>query len=108
MLMKTLLTVATALMLSFPAYAADELQGNAEAGRELAQSRSCVSCHGEDGSSTKPYFPNLAGQNEVYLVKMLTDFREKKRVDPTMNAMAGKLTDQDIANLAAFFASLNK
>ena len=107
-IMKTLLTVATALALSLPAYAAKELQGSPEAGKELAQSRSCVSCHGEDGASTKPYFPNLAGQNEVYLIKMLTDFREKRRIDPTMNAMASKLSDQDIANLAAFFSSLKK
>lgn len=106
--MKTLLTVATALALSSPAFAADELQGDPEAGKALAQTRSCVSCHGENGASTKPYFPNLAGQNEVYLVKMLTDFREKKRIDPTMNAMAGKLSDQDIANLAAFFSNLKK
>lgn len=104
--MKILLTVAATLTLSLSAQAADSLQGDPVAGGALAKARSCVSCHGQDGSSTKPYYPNLAGQNEVYLTKMLTDFREKRRIDPTMNAMAVKLSDQDIANLAAFFSSL--
>lgn len=104
--MKILLTTAATLTLSLSAHSADAIQGDPEAGSALAQARSCVSCHGQDGASTKPYYPNLAGQNEVYLTKMLTDFREKRRIDPTMNAMASKLSDVDIANLAAFFSSL--
>jgi cytochrome c553 len=103
-IMKTISVAVTALMLSIFAHSATA--GNPEVGRELANARLCVGCHGKDGVSVKPYYPNLAGQNETYLTKMLTDFREKKRHDQTMNAMAVKLTDEDIANLAAFFSSL--
>lgn len=72
------------------------------AGQEKAEM--CVGCHGSAGNSETPIFPKLAGQNAGFLAKQLRDFREQKRVDPSMNAITGGLSDQDIADLAAYFA----
>lgn len=77
--------------------------GNPEAGEE--QAGLCAGCHGDDGNAAAPIFPKLAGQHASFLVKQLHDFRSQKRVEPTMNAMAEPLSDQDIQDLAAFYAS---
>ena len=77
--------------------------GNPEAGEEKAAL--CAGCHGDDGNAAAPIFPKLAGQHGRYLIKQLYDFRSLKRVEPTMNAMAEPLTDEDVLDLAAFYAS---
>lgn len=77
--------------------------GDAEAGK--AKSLTCAACHGVDGNSMTPTFPNLAGQSEEYIVKQLKDFKAGTRTDPTMNAMAAPLSDEDMENLAAYFSS---
>lgn len=77
--------------------------GNPEAGEEKAAL--CAGCHGDDGNAAAPIFPKLAGQHGRYLIKQLYDFRSQKRVEPTMNAMAEPLTDEDVLDLAAFYAS---
>lgn len=59
-----------------------------------------------DGVSKVPMYPNLKGQKEAYLVKQLKAFKDGTRKDPTMNAMAKPLSDADMANLAAYYASL--
>lgn len=78
--------------------------GDAEAGK--AKAASCAGCHGAEGVSSNPMWPNLAGQKEGYLVKQLKAFREGIRTDPMMSPMAKPLTDADIDNLAAYFSSL--
>lgn len=78
--------------------------GDAEAGKVKAAS--CAGCHGPDGKSSNPMWPNLAGQKEGYLVKQLKAFRDGTRTDPMMSPMAKPLTDADIENLAAYFSSL--
>lgn len=95
------LIMATSLMgLSvFPATAAD-----VERGKSLATT--CAACHGAQGISHSPLWPNLAGQKSAYLVKQLKDFRGDVRKDPMMTAMAKPLSDQDIDDLAAYFSSL--
>ena len=65
----------------------------------------CIGCHGVDGNSSNPDWPSLAGQHAEYLTKQINDFKSKARVDGTMNAMVGSLSDSDTANIAAFFAS---
>ena len=65
----------------------------------------CIGCHGVDGNSANPDWPSLAGQGEAYLAKQITDFKTGDRKDGTMNAMVGGLSDTDVANVAAFFAS---
>lgn len=66
----------------------------------------CMGCHGGEGISTSPMFPNLAGQQSIYLETQLKSFREGRRKNQTMNAIANGLTDSDIQNLAAYFAGL--
>lgn len=78
--------------------------GDAAAGK--AKAASCAACHGADGISKIPTYPNLKGQKAAYLEKQLKAFKDGSRTDPTMNAMAKPLSDADIANLAAYFASL--
>ena len=65
----------------------------------------CFACHGPNGNSVSPVFPRLAGQNAVYIVEQLHLFRAGIRQNPMMSAMAAGLTDQDIDNLAVFFAA---
>ena len=83
-----------------PAFAA----GDAAAGKTKAVK--CAPCHGVKGISKLPINPNLAGQKAVYMVKQMKAFRDGKRLNPLMTAQAKKLTDADINDLAAFYASL--
>ncbi len=78
--------------------------GDVAAGK--ARSASCAGCHGADGISAVPNYPNLAGQKEQYLIMTLKGFRDGSRENNVMNAMAKSLSDADIENLAAFYASL--
>lgn len=78
--------------------------GNVAAGQ--TKSLSCAGCHGPDGMSPNPMWPNLAKQNADYLVKQLKDFRSGTRVDAMMAMMAMPLSDADIEDLAAYYASL--
>lgn len=71
-----------------------------------AKSASCAGCHGAEGISNNPLWPNLAGQQRGYLVKQLKAFRDGSRSDPMMSPMARPLSDEDIANLAAWYSSL--
>lgn len=77
--------------------------GDAAAGK--AKAATCAGCHGAAGVSAVPMYPNLAGQKAQYLVKQLKDFKSGARKDPTMSAMAAPLSDGDMENLAAFYAS---
>ena len=98
---KVLISIAAiALVGSFGSVVA----GDAAAGK--AKSATCAGCHGAAGISAVPTYPNLAGQKEAYLVKAITDFKSKTRVDATMNAMTAGLSDADIANLAAYYSGL--
>ncbi len=78
--------------------------GDIAAGKTKAAS--CAGCHGADGISANPLWPNLAGQKAPYLVKQLKAFRDGVRQDPMMSAMARPLSDADIENLAAYYSSL--
>ncbi len=80
------------------------LAGDIAAGKTKAAS--CAGCHGADGISANPLWPNLAGQKAPYLVKQLKAFRDGVRQDPMMSAMARPLSDADIENLAAYYSSL--
>lgn len=80
------------------------LAGDAAAGK--AKSATCAGCHGAAGISNNPLWPNLAGQKEAYLVKQMKAFRDGTRADPMMAPMSKPLSDDDIANLAAYYSSL--
>ena len=77
--------------------------GNYQNGRE--KSMVCAACHGATGISINPVWPSLAGQHAPYLIKELRDFKLKKgRDDPTMTPMSINLSEQDMADLAIFYA----
>jgi len=94
------LIAASALAVSANAVAG----GDKAAGK--AKAATCAACHGLDGMSKAPMYPNLKGQKEAYIVKQLKAFKDGTRKDPTMNAMAKPLSDADMANVAAYFSSL--
>lgn len=98
---KTMIWVALGLSFALPSWAA---HGDAEAGKQKATSV-CAACHGPDGNSTAPNFPRLAGQHEDYLKIALHRYKTKERVNAIMNGQAASLTDKEIADLAAYFAS---
>ncbi len=78
--------------------------GDAAMGRAKAQA--CSVCHGQLGLSVQPDAPNLAAQPAVYLAAQLAAYRSGARKHEVMSLMAKPLSDDDIANLAAWFASL--
>ena len=78
-------------------------EGNAEAGKTKAAV--CGACHGATGVSPAANYPNLAGQHAAYIVKQLNDFKAGTRTDMMMAPMAANLSDQDMADLAAYFSS---
>ncbi len=77
-------------------------EGSAEVGQ--AKSAVCVACHGVDGNSANPEWPNLAGQSPVYTVRQLQAFKSDARQNPLMTPMAKPLSAQDMQDLAAYFA----
>jgi cytochrome c553 len=77
--------------------------GSKEAGQ--AKAATCSACHGMDGNSLNPEWPNLAGQGEAYIVRQLKAFRGGQRQNVLMSPMAAGLSDQDMADLAAFYSS---
>ncbi len=79
-------------------------KGDAKAGK--AKAAACVACHGAKGISPNPLWPNLAGQQAGYLAKQMKDFKSGKRKDPVMTGMAAAINPADIANIAAYYASL--
>ncbi|MGF1742555.1 cytochrome c4 [Vibrio profundum] len=86
-------------------------QGNIEAGKEKSQT--CTACHGADGNSQLTMYPNLAGQHASYLNKQLLDLKlgmqtggKQGRYNPVMGGMALPLSEQDMADLAAYYSSL--
>lgn len=89
------------LMLTLPVFAS----GNIEAGKEKA--RICAGCHGVDGNSVVPMYPKIAGQHAQYFITAMTAYRDGQRTGRSatlMLPMVRNLSDQDIADLAAFYA----
>ena len=76
--------------------------GDAERGSTLTAT--CVACHGNDGNSLAGSFPNIAGQNEKYLLKQLRDMKSGARAQNLMVGIVDTLSDQDMQDLAAFYA----
>jgi len=105
----TTLRFVFCLLISIPAYtyaaedSGDDTGGSVTEGK--VKSASCQGCHGPDGNSFSPDWPNLASQNANYLAKQIHDFQSGARQDPTMQSMVTGLVEQDIADIAAYFAS---
>jgi cytochrome c553 len=88
----------------FSAAATPALAADAEKGK--ARSAVCVACHGVEGISTNPQWPNLAGQKDQYLILALKAYRDGDRQNPIMSPLAQGLSDEDIENLAAYYSGL--
>jgi cytochrome c553 len=99
-------TLATAAVLALVPQAS-LAAGDAAAGK--AKAAMCAGCHGANGKAISPTYPNLAGQNAPYLEAAMKAYKLKQRSGgqaAIMYGMAGALSDQDIANLAAYYSSL--
>lgn len=101
--MKRMIILAGVLMCAQPVLA----KGDAQAGEQKAMM--CVACHGAAGKVSVPMYPNLAGQNEAYLEHSLQAYKKGERSGgqaEVMKAYVSGLSDEDISNLAAYYASM--
>lgn len=101
--MKRAITLIGLMICSLPALA----NGNAQAGEQKAVM--CVACHGANGKVSVPGYPNLAGQNEKYLEHALQAYKKGERSGgqaEIMKAYVSGLSDEDISNLAAYYAAM--
>ena len=101
--MKKVVILAGLLMGWTQAAVSADVVGDADAGKDMVAV--CSACHGADGNSPAPAFPKLAGLGEKYLLKQLIDIRDGARPVPTMVGQLDGKSDQDLANIAAFFDS---
>jgi cytochrome c553 len=100
MMIRMLLSAGAIVLL---AVGGAQAAGDAAAGK--AKAAACAACHGANGQGVAPN-PALAGKSEAQLVQALQDFKSGKRTNAVMKAMTAGLSDQDMANLAAYYASL--
>ncbi|MGH8439792.1 MAG: c-type cytochrome [Pseudomonas sp.] len=100
---KLLVSLLLTLGVTGAANAAEPIKGDAAAGQ--AKTAVCGACHNPDGNSLAPNFPKLAGQGEKYLEKQLHDIKSGKRTVLEMTGMLAAFNDQDMADIAAYFAS---
>lgn len=98
---KVLTLVSTLILAGFASFS--HAQGNAAAGESKAAV--CGACHGADGNSAVATNPKLAGQNARYLIKQMNDIKSGARVVPLMTGILNNSSDQDIADIAAYFES---
>lgn len=96
------LALATVFLLSFAAGQADA--GEPRAGRDKA--RQCAVCHGLDGLARLPDAPHIAGDSAIYIETQLKAFRSGARVHPQMSIVAKGLSEEDIADLAAYYSAI--
>ncbi len=95
------LLITTLAVFASPAFA----KGDIEAGK--AKAAPCQACHGTDGNAgIDPQYPRLAGQYHDYLERALHEYKNGERKNPIMVGFATTLTDEDILNVSAYFASL--
>ncbi|NNJ18409.1 cytochrome c4 [Pseudomonas putida CSV86] len=100
---KLIVSLLLTLGVTGGANAAGTIVGDAAAGQ--AKAAVCGACHSPDGNSVAPNFPKLAGQGERYLTKQLHDIKDGKRTVLEMTGLLTNLGDQDLADIAAYFAS---
>lgn len=101
--MKLVLTTIAGAALALASVQA--IAGDAAAGEAAFNSKGCSGCHGAGGKSQVPTYPSLAGKDAAFITEQLTAFKNGSRQDPTMNAMAAMLSDDDVANVAAYLSA---
>lgn len=99
--MKKVSVIAPLVVLSCLGASAALAAGSAEKGESKATA--CIACHGAQGNSANPEWPVLAGQHEQYIHKQLQAFKSGARKNPLMSPMAMSLSDEDMADLGAYF-----
>ena len=103
---QVLLSTAIAAIFVIGGYVGSAMaEGDAAAGK--AKAAGCAGCHGAIGQGVKPN-PALAGKSEGEIVQALKDYKSGKRANPVMKSLSTPLSDQDMANLGAFYASQKK
>jgi cytochrome c553 len=100
-MMKLQSVVVLSMLCGLQASSVTLAEGSVEEGQ--AKSTPCVACHGVNGNSSNPVWPNLADQHEQYIVRQLKAFKSGARQDPLMSPMAAGLSDDDVEDLAAYF-----
>lgn len=85
---------------------ADTVAAGGVSGSSLEAAQTCVACHGQNGISMSPAWPTLAGQHEDYLEHALKQYRDGSRENVVMGALVADMSDETVAELAAYFASL--
>jgi cytochrome c553 len=103
--MKRTLSASVAILALFAAFGIAHAAGDPEAGK--AKAATCAGCHGANGEGVAPN-PPLAGLSEDQIVQALQDYKSGKRANPLMKSLAGTLSDQDMSNIGAYYASLKK
>lgn len=98
MKIKYLAIISLIMIATNSSYAADPAKGK-------TLSATCGACHGADGNSTNPTWPKLAGQHAEYTHKQLKDFKDGNRVNAQMGPMVASLSDEDMADIAAYFST---
>jgi cytochrome c553 len=101
--LNSLAIIAALAAFAASAHAAPMPKGNAAKGKEA--SAPCAACHGEDGNSKSGEFPKLAGQHADYLYNSLVQYKSKQRKNAIMGGFTATLSRQQMADLAAFYAS---
>jgi cytochrome c553 len=102
--LSTLFVLAGFALASSEIQAQSLVDGSADAGKSRALT--CTACHGAEGNSSSPLWPNIAGQHAPYTLAQLQAFKNGDRSDPLMSSQAMMLSDEDMANLAVYFESL--
>lgn len=95
----------TLMLLILTGIATPAMAEPADLNRGQSKAAMCSACHGAQGMSVLPDYPNLAGQKAGYLQQALKAYRDGQRPHQIMAPMAQGLTDQDIADIAAFYAA---
>ncbi|MCF6336437.1 MAG: cytochrome c4 [Gammaproteobacteria bacterium] len=103
------LRVVFCLLISIPVCTYSSERPHEQLGGSISEgqlkSAACQGCHGLDGNSFSPDWPNLASQNANYLSRQIRDFQSGARQDPSMQSMVTGLVEQDIMDIAAYFAT---
>ncbi len=93
-----LMAISLLMLASNYSYAGDPAKGESLA-------KTCAACHSMDGNSVNPVWPKLAGQHASYIAKQINDFKAGNRINAQMAPMVAPLSEDDIADLAAYFSS---
>jgi len=101
---KKFVALSTCILFAGAAFADGLIDGDVEAGK--SKSVTCGACHGADGNSVNPVWPSLAGQHPTYTVAQLQALKTGARSEPLMLGQVMSLSDEDMRNLAVYFASM--